>query len=448
MGIPFDKELITRVMDEMHIPCIGKATIRQTAALAKQIETLTGESFVHLEMGSPGLPAAEIGIRTQIDVISKGIPNVYPNISGIPALKEQASRFIKAFLDIDVAPAGCIASVGSMMGTFATFLLVNQLNPAKDTILFLNPGFSVQPLQAKILGYNRDMFDVYDFRGEKLYEELERRLSKGNVSAIVYSNPNNPSWICFTEDELNTIGSLATKHDTIVVEDPAYLGMDFRKDLSHPFEAPYQSTVARYTDNYILMLSASKIFSYAGERIATIAVSDKLFNRSYPNLKEKYGMDTLGNTLIFTIIYALSSGASHSAQYALAAMYKAACDGMLDFVDASREYARRTARMKKIFLRNGFHIVYDKDLDDDISDGFFFTIGRKGFSGDSLIAELVRFGISAISLGSTGSNQQGIRVCSSPMKEELFPILESRLEAFNATHPLLKESPEFDRCTN
>lgn len=446
MGIPFDKALVNRVMDDMHIPCIGKATIRQTAALARQIETLTGEPFIHLEMGSPGLPASTVGIHAQIDAISNGIPNVYPNIAGIPELKQEASRFIKAFLDIDVSPEGCVASVGSMMGTFATFILSAHLDKNKDTILFLNPGFSVQPLQAKILGYKRDMFDVYDFRGDKLRAELETRMSDGNIAAIVYSNPNNPSWICFTEDELKVIGDIATKYDTIVIEDLAYLGMDFRKDMSHPFQAPYQSTVARYTDNYILMLSASKIFSYAGERIATVAISDKLFNRQYPALKEEFGMDSLGSAFIFTIIYALSSGASHSAQFALAAMYKAASDGLLDFVGASKEYARRTARMKEIFIRHGFHIVYDKDIDDDISDGFFFTIGRKGFTGDELIAELVRFGISAISLGSTGSNQQGIRVCSSPMKEEHYPILDRRLEAFDAMHPASSHCLELEDC--
>ena len=444
MGIPFEKTLIDRTAAEMHIPCIGKATIRQTGALARQIEALTGESFIHLEMGSPGLPAAPVGIKAQSDAINAGIPNLYPNISGIPELKHEASRFIKAFLGIDLAADGCVASVGSMMGTFATFILTTHLTPGKDTILFLNPGFSVQPLQAKILGYGREMFDVYDYRGEKLRDELEPRLAKGNIAAIVYSNPNNPSWICFTEEELKIIGELATTHDCIVVEDLAYLGMDFRKDLSHPFEPPYQPTVARYTDNYMLMLSASKIFSYAGERIATVAISDALYSRSYPRLKEEFGMDTLGAAFIFTVVYALSSGASHSAQFALAAMYKAACDGTLDFVGASKEYGRRTAIMKEMFKRHSFHIVYDKDLDEEISDGFFFTVGRKGFSGDDLIAELVRFGISAISLGSTGSNQEGIRVCSSPMTEELFPILDSRLDAFNKAHPIHRTRHELE----
>ena len=86
---------------------------------------------------------------------------------------------------------------------------------------------------------------------------MQRHLAKGNIAAILYSNPNNPTCVCFTEEELQYIGELATKYDTVVIEDLAYLGMDSRKYIGKPFEAPYQSTVAHYTDNYMLMLSAS-----------------------------------------------------------------------------------------------------------------------------------------------------------------------------------------------
>ena len=436
MNIPFDNKTVDDVLRSMHISRVGDATIRQTVAISEELEKITGQKFVHLEMGSPGLEASSIGIEAQKKALDSGVANKYPNIVGIAPLKEQASRFIKAFLDIDVKPDGCVPTVGSMMGTFASFIITTHLNPEKDTILFVNPGFSVQPLQAKILGYKRDTFDVYNYRGEKLHDELERHLAKGNIAAILYSNPNNPSWVCFAEEELQYIGELATKYDAVVIEDLAYFGMDSRKYIGKPFEPPYQSTVARYTKNYMLMLSASKIFSYAGERVATVAISNELFNRVYPYLKETLNMDTFGNAFIYTILYSLSSGVCHSAQYALAAMYKAACDGKLDFVTENREYARRAAKLKEIFLRHGFHIVYDKDLDQDVSDGFFFTIGRKGFTGDDLLAELIHYGISAISLRTTGSEQQGIRVCTSMLKDEHYPLLDERLAVFNEKYPI------------
>ena len=93
------------------------------------------------------------------------------------------------------------------------------------------------------------------------------------MSSLIYSNPNNPTWICLTEEELSIIGELCRKYDVIAIEDLAYFGMDFRKDYLNPGEPPFQPTVARYTDDYVLLISSSKIFSYAGQRIAIMAIS-------------------------------------------------------------------------------------------------------------------------------------------------------------------------------
>lgn len=434
MEVPFKQDVVDGILSDLNIKQIGSATIRQTVAVSKKLEEATGQSFIHFEIGAPGIPACKIGVEAQKAALDRGVANIYPDINGIPELKNAASRFVKAFLDVDVAPSGCVPSVGSMMGVFGAFILCRHLYKERDTILFINPGFPVQPLQAKILGYNRVDFDIYDNRGEKLYEQLDKMLATGKIAAIIYSNPNNPSWVCLTEKELEYIGQLATKYDTVVLEDLAYLCMDVRTDKGKPFEAPYQPSVAHYTDNYILLLSGSKVFSYAGERIAVTAMSDKLAARSYDYLLEEWGMKTVGDAMVYIVTYALSSGVCHSAQHALAAMYNAACDGTLNFVEDTRLYAIRAEKVKEIFIRNGFHIVYDKDLGADISDGFFFTMGRKGFTGDELLAELLRYGISAISLKSTGSRQEGIRVCTSKISEAEYDVLDQRLKIFDANN--------------
>ena len=74
----------------------------------------------------------------------------------------------------------------------------------------------------------------------------------------------------------------------IIMTDLAYFCMDYRRDLGKPFQPPFLPSVARYTDNYILMLSASKIFSYAGQRIALLCIGDELYRRRYPALAERY----------------------------------------------------------------------------------------------------------------------------------------------------------------
>ena len=233
-----------------------------------------------------------------------------------------------------------------MQGTYAAFLVAGNVDKQKDTTLFLDPGFPVQKQQMVVMGQKFDTFDIFDFRGEKLRDKLESYLSKGNINSVVYSNPNNPTWVCFTEEELQIIGELATKYDVIVMEDLAYFGMDFRKDLYTPGKPPYQPTVAKYTENYVLFISASKIFSYAGQRGAIMAISNALWNRQYENLETRFGNKPFGFVIVMQVLYALSSGITHSVQYALAAMLKAASDGEFNFIDEVKEYGRKAKIMK------------------------------------------------------------------------------------------------------
>ena len=414
---------------------LTEATIRQMCSVAAQAEGIAGEKMVHLEIGNPGLPASQVGVEAEKAALDAGVANQYPNIGGIPELKKAGERFIKAFLGVDVPAEGIIPTVGSMQGSFTLMLLLGQRDPKKDTMLFLNPGFPAQPTQAYILGLKQASFDIYDYRGAKLEAKIEEMMAGGNITAMVYSSPNNPAWTNLTDEELQIIARVSKKHDVIVMEDLAYMGMDFRHDYSHPGQAPYVPTVARYCDNYILLLSGSKIFSYAGQRIAMVCMSPAVANREFPALTDFYHMPTFLKAYIFGVLYAASSGTSHSAQCALAAMLDAAADGKLDFVGDSREYGRRGERTKKIFTDNGFEIVYAKDGKEPIGDGFFFTAGYPGMDSETVQRELLRHGVSAISLPGTGSRQHGIRVCVSMISDDkAFDDLDRRLKAFNAEH--------------
>lgn len=426
-----DPALLDEVLSGMGIEDISQATIRQSGQIARRLERRTGEEFLHLEMGVPGLSAAAVGVEAECRALRGGAAALYPDMAGVEPLKRAASRFIRAFLDLDIPAEGCIPTVGSMQGSCALMMLCSQLDPRRDTILFIDPGFPVQRQQTRMLGIKSVSFDIYDYRAGALRDKVESYLRRGNVAAIIYSNPNNPAWICLTEEELRTLGELATQYDAVVIEDLAYLCMDFRKPLGRPFEPPYQATVGRYTDNYVLMLSGSKIFSYAGERIAVAAVPEKLCRRRYAELQRRYGIARFGDSLPLTFLYALSSGTSHAAQYALAAMMEAAADGELDFVADASEYARRAARSKEIFLRHGFRIVYDRDLEEAVSDGFFYTVGYGDLDCSELLRRLLLCGICAISLSSTGSCQQGVRICISQMnRPDQFDRLDERLKLF------------------
>jgi aspartate/methionine/tyrosine aminotransferase len=433
---PVPKEIVDKIISESGNKDVGRARIRELNKLVNDIQEATGLKFIRMEMGVPGLEPVSVAVEAEINALRRGVASKYADIEGVPELKKEISRFCKLFLDIDASPRSCLATVGSMQGSMASFMVANRNDHAREGTLFIDPGFPVHKQQCKVLGHNYRSFDVYNFRGKKLREKMESYLHTGKVSSILYSNPNNPSWICFTEEELEIIGNLATKYDAIVIEDLAYFGMDFRRDISVPGKPPFQATVAKYTKNYILLVSCSKTFSYAGQRIAMMVISDELFNRQYPDLLRYYASDMFGYAMIFGALYCLSAGASHSAQYGIAAILKAANEGKFNIQDEIREYGERAKIMKQLFTRYGFYIVYDRDIDVPIADGFYFTIGYPGFTGPELIKELLYYGIGAISLDVTGSERtDGLRACVSQVHRDQFPELEERLRLFRQHHP-------------
>ena len=182
------------------------------------------------------------------------------------------------------------------------------------------------------------------------------------------------------------------------------------------------------------MISGSKIFSYAGQRIAIAAISDKLYPRHYPALKQRYGMGRLGDAYVLTFLYAASSGTS--------TRRSTPCG---DVPRCGRRAARFRGRNLGIRPARPPHQgdlpaprpphLYDKDQDETVSDGFFYTVGYGGLSSAELLSELLLYGICAISLTSTAAASRASRVCVSQLnRPEQFELLETRLTAFGQNH--------------
>ncbi|MCK5535426.1 MAG: aminotransferase class I/II-fold pyridoxal phosphate-dependent enzyme, partial [Bacteroidales bacterium] len=210
---PIDSKIVEKKIHESGLTNFETATIREIVRLVNNIEEESGNKFLRMEMGVPGLPAPEIGINAEIKALKSGVASQYPMIEGIKPLKKELKRFVKLFMDIDVDEQGCLPSVGSMQGSFATFLVANRSDHTREGTLFLDPGFPVHKQSCQVIGHEWETFDMYDYRGEKLRNKLDTILSQGKISSILYSNPNNPSWISLSEAELKIIGEMADKYD-------------------------------------------------------------------------------------------------------------------------------------------------------------------------------------------------------------------------------------------
>jgi len=264
-----------------------------------------------------------------------------------------------------------------------------------------------------------------------LGDKLEELFSTGKIGGLLWSSPNNPTWTCLTETELEMIGNLLTKYDVIGIEDSAYLGMDFRYDYSKPGQPPFQPTIAKYTENYFIIISSSKIFSYAGQRISVTISSESLMNKKYPYLKKYFNSKTIRRAFIHGGIYPTTAGVPQTTQHALAAFFETACTGEFDFLDSLKVYKERAIKAKEIFLKNGFTLAYPDDRGKPLGDGFYFTIQRGNLESGKLLYCMLQFGIAGIPLDITGSKKKGVRICISLVHQDQYGELTNRIQALD-----------------
>jgi len=435
--VPFDRAAVERIVGRQNFD-LRNASIREMNRLVNAIERELDVRFVRMEFGIPGLPTPRLAIDAERRALDDlGVTHVYAPFDGLPALKEEAARFVQLFLDLDVPPACCVPTIGAMEGCFAALALAGRMRAERRTVLCLEPGFPVNKLQIRFLGLERAGIDFYDHRGERLLEAVERRAEQGDLCAILWSSPNNPSWIALDERELAGLGRICDRHELIAIEDLAYFGMDTRRDYLTPGRPPFQPSVMRYTRNAVCLISSSKIFSYAGQRIALAILSPDLMQREAANLVPFFGTANVGHAFVHGVLYPLAACVPESPQYGLLALLQAANAGDRDVFASAAEYSHRARIMKRLFLSHGFHLVYDNDLGAPLADGFYFTIAHPGFAlGSALAFELLHYGISAITLETAGSVRiEGLRACVSLVGDADFPVLEARLRRFAEDHP-------------
>ncbi len=435
--VPFDRNRIASIIKKTGFDP-ANLSIREANRLVSLVEEDLGVRFVRMEFGVPNLPYDPVGAETAVRIEQERQASAqYPPFDGIPELKREAARFMKNFLDIDVPAECCIPTVGSMQGGFIAQAIAGNRVAGRDTILYLDPSFPVSRRQTHFLGLRDGSIELSENRGDALLRAVEERFSEGDVGGLLYSSPNNPAWITLKPSELEGLGKLCTKYDVLAIEDLAYLCMDFREDYGRPGQPPYQPTIAKYTDHFFVLVSSSKVFSFAGARIGIAVFSPAFLTMKAPDLMPKFGTENVGHAFVHGGVYCTTSGVPQSSQWGLLGLLEKANAGKLNFVENTREYGRRAAALKEIFGACGFNLVYDNDLGEPLADGFYFTFAYPGFTGQELLLELLHYGVSAITLASTGSRRtEGLRACVSFVDEPQFPTVEQRLRRFQEDHPV------------
>ena len=438
VAIPKIEKVIQDIARERGID-FSRVTIREINILGAQLRKRLGIDFIAMDIGVPGLPTPNVILEAQIAAITGQACSQYTSFDGLPDPKEAGAYFLKQYLGIEVDSVNVIPTVGGMLSCKENIGIVGRLNPEKDTVLLLAPGFSVNELQARNLGVKTKWVDIHGKYGDDLVNLVEAELGSGNIAGMLWSSPNNPTWRVLSERELKGIGASLTKHDAIGMEDLAYFGLDSRmKDRRIPGQAPYFPTIANYTNNWVLILSGSKIFNYAGERIGATVLSDHVAGITSEHLQQFYNRRRYWDAIVQGGLYSTVASVSQSAQRAFAAGLRAAADPdhPFNYFEYDKPYEDRARAVRERFLSNGFSMPYDKDDFGEIGFGYYFTATHPGFKkGSELALEMLKYGMTAVPLvGFGGNRHEGVRICVSLVTEDKLDKLSRRLEMFNSAY--------------
>lgn len=159
-----------------------------------------------------------------------------------------------------------------------------------DSILIQPPVY--HPFYSSVEDNGRNL--VYNplIRTESGYEidfaDLEEKLSRPEVTAIILCSPHNPVGRVWTEQELRRVGDLCLKYNVFVICD------EIHNDLIHSghTHTVYATLGEEYAKHCVIGTACSKTFSLAGLCLANMIVPDPENKAVYEKEIQRSGCTT------------------------------------------------------------------------------------------------------------------------------------------------------------
>jgi aspartate/methionine/tyrosine aminotransferase len=199
--------------------------------------------------------------------------NVYCPHSGDPEVRKSVATFLKEFKGIDADPdCEIIITPGTQMGIFGTF--VSMVDPS-DEVLLIDPDYSCVEPPARFVDAKVVPVPITKENGGYLfdYEKLRENVTK-NTKLLAFSNPNNPTGILYSKQDLAGIADLANDFDFYVLADELYNRLVYD-------DAPHYSltTFPGMKERTITLMGISKTESMQGFRTGFVYARKEIAQR-------------------------------------------------------------------------------------------------------------------------------------------------------------------------
>lgn len=206
----------------------------------------------------------------------KGGAQAYTEYRGKDFIREQLALDLSEFTGAPVNASDELILTPGTQG--ALFLAMGSVIGRGDKVAIVEPDYFanrklVEFFDGELVPINMDYMKYTDRAGLNL-EQLEQAFKDG-VKLFQFSNPNNPTGVIYSRNEIIEIAKLAEKYGATVIVDELYSRQIFD---NHPYTHLRAQNIVN-PDNLITIIGPSKTESLSGFRLGAAFGSPKLITR-------------------------------------------------------------------------------------------------------------------------------------------------------------------------
>lgn len=194
-------------------------------------------------------------IKTAIENIEK---KSYTNIEGENEFKTKVKKLYKTSV---------YTPTYSLVGNGLKELIYLLISAWKKKVILITPCWVTYLEDVKILNKKYELFETEIESNFKInFDKLDKCLSSNQNSLLFINNPNNPTGVVYSKEDIKKIAVICEKYNITIFEDSIYY---------HMSQVPIER-ISKYYDKVITGSSLSKDWASGGWRFGWMVFSEKL----------------------------------------------------------------------------------------------------------------------------------------------------------------------------
>lgn len=210
--------------------------------------------YHHFAFGQSPFPPSQIIIQSLQENSHK---HSYLPTAGIPELRSRVAEFYSRKFGLSFNPKQVVISPGSkdMISIILAVLEGNVIIPTPSWVSYL-PQAHI--LKKEVIPIRVSKYDDYKLTVPLLSNSLYN--AQSNQKILIFNQPNNPTGVIYTKEELSNIAKFCKKNNIIIISDEIYALTTFETD-------DFTSMAEVYPEGTIITGGLSKDRSCGGYRL-------------------------------------------------------------------------------------------------------------------------------------------------------------------------------------